>query len=306
MQIGLCLIIKNEAALIHGCLEGVVDLFDDVVVIDTGSADGTTEILKRDFGITPLARRLSEEECFCKCAALNEGMSRLKTGWVFILDADERIEREELINVLALEDDPGLHGYFCAWNTYKNGEVIEDYKLCLFRKGIKKRGMIHDNAQVDFRRRGLKAEWLPLLSITHLPDGARDGFKARYYKDRLSCALAKEPDWHRYNWFLGYMYFRENRMEPAIEHLSIAACSESERFPVECLNARMVLADIFAAEGRERELAQTLAQALAYHDKVRDDFEVKINFRMRPWIEQAMEDRKKGRLDAIRAYRFSH
>ncbi len=36
MQIGLCLIIKDEAASIHGCLNGVVDLFDDVVVIDTG------------------------------------------------------------------------------------------------------------------------------------------------------------------------------------------------------------------------------------------------------------------------------
>ena len=306
MQIGLCLIIKDEAASIHGCLNGVVDLFDDVVVIDTGSTDGSTEILKRDFGITPLVRYLSEEECFCKCDALNEGMAGLKTDWVFILDADERIEREELINVLALGDDPAPHGYFCAWNTYKNGEVIEDYKLCLFRKGIKKRGMIHDNAQFEFRRRGLKAEWLPLLSITHRPDGSKDGFKAQFYKDRLLCALAKEPDWHRYNWFLGYMYFGENRMAAAVEHLSLAAFAESELFPVECLNARMVLAHIFALQGREKELAETLARALAFHDKVGDDFEVKINFRMRPWLERTLEDQKKGRLDAIRAYRFSH
>lgn len=113
------------------------------------------------------------------------------------------------------------------------------------------------------------------------------------------CALAKEPEWQRYNWFLGYMYFREKRMEAAIDHLSIAAKSESELFPVECLNARMVLAQIFATEGRDTELAETLAQALAFHNKVGDDFEVGINFRMRPWFEQAQEDQKKGRLDAI-------
>ena len=165
MEIGLCMIVKDEAKFIHSSLEGVVDQVDDVVVIDTGSTDGTLEILTNDFGLTPLDWRLDGENCYSKCAALNEGFSRLESDWVFILDADERIDAGELARVQALEDDPGVSGYFCAWNTHKGAEVIEDYKLCLFRKGIEKRGLIHDNAQFEIRTRNLRADWLPGLAI---------------------------------------------------------------------------------------------------------------------------------------------
>lgn len=305
MNIGLCVIIKDEAARIRGCLDGIVGEFDDVVVIDTGSTDGSTDILRREFGITPIVRLLSDEKCYCKCDALNEGFARLSTDWVFILDADERLDPDRLAGVLAMDDDPAVHGYFCRWDTYKNGETIEDYKLALFRRGIEKRGMIHDNAQYEFRRRGLDAEWLSGLAIAHYPDPGRDAFKTRVYKDRLLCALARDPDWHRYDWFLGYMHFREGRWPDAVRHLGRAAEADSPAFPVESLNARIVLAEVFAAERRERELAETLAGALAFHDRVHDDFEVRINFRLRPWLEQAEADRRAGRLDAIRAYAFA-
>ena len=305
MEIGLCMIVKDEAKFIHSSLEGVVDQVDDVVVIDTGSTDGTLEILTNDFGLTPLDWRLDGENCYSKCAALNEGFSRLESDWVFILDADERIDAGELARVQALEDDPGVSGYFCAWNTHKGAEVIEDYKLCLFRKGIEKRGLIHDNAQFEIRTRNLRADWLPGLAISHHPDDGKDGQKSALYKDRLLCAISREPDWVRYHWFLGYMHFRENQPGRAVDYLSTAAESHSELFPVECLNAKIVLAEIHAASGREPELGRVLASALLFHGRVADDFEVKINFRLRPWIDNALDLLRLGSLGEIRAYKFS-
>ncbi len=46
MRIGLCMIVKDEANRIAGALDGVIDLFDQVTVIDTGSTDGTLDILR--------------------------------------------------------------------------------------------------------------------------------------------------------------------------------------------------------------------------------------------------------------------
>lgn len=45
--IGLCMIVKNEAKVILNCLASALPLVDYVLVVDTGSADGTQELIRR-------------------------------------------------------------------------------------------------------------------------------------------------------------------------------------------------------------------------------------------------------------------
>jgi glycosyltransferase involved in cell wall biosynthesis len=45
----LTIIVKNEAGNLEACLSSVAGLFDEIVVVDTGSVDGTEEIA-REFG----------------------------------------------------------------------------------------------------------------------------------------------------------------------------------------------------------------------------------------------------------------
>ena len=47
-KIGLCMIVKNEAKVIRQCLTSVLPLVDYILVVDTGSTDGTQQII-RDF-----------------------------------------------------------------------------------------------------------------------------------------------------------------------------------------------------------------------------------------------------------------
>jgi glycosyltransferase involved in cell wall biosynthesis len=44
--IGLCMIVKNEAGVILRCLESARSLVDYALVEDTGSSDGTQEIIR--------------------------------------------------------------------------------------------------------------------------------------------------------------------------------------------------------------------------------------------------------------------
>src|SRR5207302_2601790 len=45
-SIGLCMIVKNEARVIQRCLESVRPLADYFMIEDTGSIDGTQEIIR--------------------------------------------------------------------------------------------------------------------------------------------------------------------------------------------------------------------------------------------------------------------
>ena len=44
--ITLCMIVKDEARVIERCLASVLPLIDNWVIVDTGSTDGTQELIK--------------------------------------------------------------------------------------------------------------------------------------------------------------------------------------------------------------------------------------------------------------------
>ena len=42
--ISLCMIVKNESAVLTRCLDSIADLMDEIIIVDTGSTDNTKEI----------------------------------------------------------------------------------------------------------------------------------------------------------------------------------------------------------------------------------------------------------------------
>ncbi|MDE5973712.1 MAG: glycosyltransferase, partial [Eubacterium sp.] len=45
--LSLCMIVKNEEAVLSRCLESIKDAVDEIVIVDTGSTDTTKEIAKK-------------------------------------------------------------------------------------------------------------------------------------------------------------------------------------------------------------------------------------------------------------------
>jgi glycosyltransferase involved in cell wall biosynthesis len=83
-SLSLCLIAKNEAHQLARCIESVRGLAEDVLVLDTGSTDGTPE-LARSLG----ARVEFFEWCNDFAAARNVALTHIASDWVLVLDADE-------------------------------------------------------------------------------------------------------------------------------------------------------------------------------------------------------------------------
>ena len=88
MLISLAMIVKNEGDALARCLESVKSLVDEMIIVDTGSTDGTIDIAK-SFGAQ--VRRYKWRDDFA--AARNESLNYCNGDWVLILDADEAIDR---------------------------------------------------------------------------------------------------------------------------------------------------------------------------------------------------------------------
>jgi glycosyltransferase involved in cell wall biosynthesis len=305
VDIGLCLIVRDEAHNIASCLRPILDLIEDIVVVDTGSSDGTIEILKEQFGIRPLHHPIDRDLWFNKYEARNLAFGAIRTPWILSLDADERLNRDELKALAEDAPDPRIEGYFLGWITYADGPPLEDYKLALFRKGFRSLGFVHENVQQDIRARGCTAAWRASPVIRHYPDPTRIAFKRQFYVQRLIEAVSRDPDWYRYHWFLGYAYFREGDLGNAKRFLELASESRSRRFPVECLNAHLVLAELHARARDKAQVSTVLASARTFLAEVGTDFEVRVNFRLGPWLEEAQAACDAGRLEEISAYPFA-
>lgn len=85
-SIAALLIVKNEESNLSECLSSLAYSVDEIIVVDTGSSDGTSGIA-RDFG----ARVLSFEWVDDFAAARNFAIESCNTDWAFYIDADERI-----------------------------------------------------------------------------------------------------------------------------------------------------------------------------------------------------------------------
>ena len=48
-KLALCMIVKNESHIIHECLESIYKFVDYWIISDTGSTDGTQDIIKNFF-----------------------------------------------------------------------------------------------------------------------------------------------------------------------------------------------------------------------------------------------------------------
>ena len=85
VALAACLIVRDEAGSLPGCLATLAGVVDEVHVHDTGSTDGTPEIAAAR-GATVTRGRWTDDFA----AARNEAQDGWRAGWVLAVDADDR------------------------------------------------------------------------------------------------------------------------------------------------------------------------------------------------------------------------
>lgn len=87
--ISLCMIVKNEERTLRRCLDCIKDIMDEIIIVDTGSTDGTREIAHE---YTDKVYEYQWEDDFA--AARNFSFSKATMEYIYVADADEIVDEE--------------------------------------------------------------------------------------------------------------------------------------------------------------------------------------------------------------------
>ena len=88
--ISLCMIVKDEEKVIERCLNTVIDIVDEIIIVDTGSQDSTKDKVKKykaDIYDFPWQDDFAE--------ARNFAFSKARMDYILWLDADDVLEKED-------------------------------------------------------------------------------------------------------------------------------------------------------------------------------------------------------------------
>ena len=178
----LHLLVKNEIALLPRLLEYVSPWVDEIIVVDTGSTDGTLEVARR---FADRVFQIHLDHNFS--VARNFGLSKVKTEWVFHLDADEwptEILLEWLARFVNDRKSTQYEGVDVRRHNTVGGEPIGDrtfeYHTRFFRRMHRFEGCVHEKINVSDNW----VERAPRMAmIEHFKSAARQERQNEFYEE---------------------------------------------------------------------------------------------------------------------------
>ena len=172
-RISLTMIVRDEEKNLANCLGSVRGIFDEIIVVDTGSVDHTAEIA-REYG----ARVFDFVWVDDFAAARNAALARARGDYAFWLDADDVIEppeREKLVVLLEglgpPEDAaPAAYVVKCACDPGEDGSggetVVDHIRLFPVRETIRWTYRVHEQILPALRRANVPVRWTG-LTVRH-------------------------------------------------------------------------------------------------------------------------------------------
>lgn len=153
--LSVCLITKNEEGNLKRCLDSLAGLADEVIIVDSGSTDGTCNIA-RLFGAKIFTHSFDD---FAR--QKTRAIEKASFSWIMIIDADERVSPELSSEILKLFESPerlsGVNGFylnrlnFFLRKPIRHSGWSPDWLLRIFRKesgGFDGR-MVHESVVVS-------------------------------------------------------------------------------------------------------------------------------------------------------------
>jgi len=197
MPTSLCLnmIVKNEAHVIARCLDSVSPWISHWTIVDTGSSDGTRELVRARLAGVPGELHERPWRDFGTNRSEAIALARGRADYILVMDADHVLHVPRGDRLAELDAD----GYFVA-HRYAGVE----YGIAILladRIAWRYEGVLHEYVTADVPHRIMPLDG-PWVEVFH--EGARSRDPQTYRNDVaiLEAALAKEPGNTRYAFYL--------------------------------------------------------------------------------------------------------
>lgn len=235
-KLSLCMITKNEEQDLPRCLESASPFVDEIVLVDTGSTDKTTEI-----AIGYGAKLIGFEWINDFSAARNESLGHATGDWILVLDADEIIAEKDFEKIRELITNNDADAYSLVQRNYTTDAKIfgwqppDDYEECaslgftrnpivrLFKRmdGINFINAVHETVVPSLIGAGAKIteSEIPIHHFGHIKsEGTRSRKRELYLGIGLE-QIRKSPNDPRPRYEVAMIYKNTGREEQALEQL---------------------------------------------------------------------------------------
>jgi tetratricopeptide (TPR) repeat protein len=207
----LNMIVKNEAHVIRRCLSSVLPFIDHWVIVDTGSTDGTQEVIREFMRDVPgeLFDRSWKNFGHNRSEAI--ALARGRADYLFMIDADEVLELPPAYCRPSLTEK--AYALDVAFSGINYGRV------CLVRDSLPWRyvGVLHEYLECD---ETVDKPFLRGPRVLVYTDGGRSqqDVKVKYADDArvLEQGLHDEPGNTRYQFYLAQSYRDSGQPEKAL------------------------------------------------------------------------------------------
>ncbi len=253
LDLSLCMIVKDAESELPRCLDSVVGVVDEMIIVDTGSTDRTVEVA-RSYGAQVFEIAWNDDFS----AARNVSLDRARGRWVLVLDADEFFEPGCSQGIRDLLQDERYLGYYMPCRSpLGNSDSLEVSLLRLFRASpkVRFRYPIHEQVLEDLQAWSEKTgqrfghiEDVVLHHDGYLPEVAKRKRKTERNLRLFRKAVADYPD-SLYLWFKYAEALRPIPGDSHLHHTAIQRAYELSR----------------ALNGEERRRAPHLADVFAHY-----------------------------------------
>ena len=177
------MIVKNEARCLARCLRSVQAIVDEIIVVDTGSADGTVKLAEQF-----KAKVFHFDWCEDFSAARNFALTQATGNWILVLDADETVTPELGREIQSfIQGKPRIGRLKVVSDFRLNGQNLKSQSFIsrLFPAGATFAGRIHEQVVSSLSRVNLHGE------LSH--DGYLETQKSDRNVKMLRDAIEQDP-----------------------------------------------------------------------------------------------------------------
>lgn len=211
----LNMIVKNESQVIEKCLASLKPLIDYWIIVDTGSTDGTQEIIKTQMKEIP--GELHERPWINFAHNRNEALALAKNkgDYLLLIDADEVLEISPEFNLPSLEKD-------LYYIPVRQVGISDIKRNGLINNSLnwKWEGVLHEHISCPEQSTAETLSGIMNLCNTHAHKASgrsKESEEIKYLKDAaiLEKELKEDPTNSRYAYYLGLSYAAANQHELA-------------------------------------------------------------------------------------------
>lgn len=245
---------KDERKNIFACIESVRSLADEILVADSGSTDGTLEVVHQLGGCC-----IIEREYVYSADFKNWAIPQARHPWVLVVDADERVTDKLASSIRRVLEGPSpqYDAYWASFECFFLGHRLKHSgwntrAIRLFRRDVCRYAdrLVHADIEIDRRRVGrLKGKFL------HYSIWSYEQFLTKY--DRYTTWGAKTLQRQGKRATFGSLFFR-----PMLRFVSLYFLRGGFLDGLPGLQACMLTAyyNTFLKQGKLWELASVISE----------------------------------------------